>query len=136
MGFSSVFLSIDMLGHAFGINYRGNATYNTYVGSILSICIYILVMVRLVDRTTDLIDMRDPSVSSMTRPMFIEESIDFGDINLNDFRFNIGVFFKSGKTKEKIQIPDSIGKVFVEEGRNGVDDADRNKDTIEPYAAI
>ena len=70
MGFSSYLLSLDILGHGFSVNYRGNSTYNTYVGSILSICIFILVMVQLVDRTLDLVDMRDPSVSSMTRPMF------------------------------------------------------------------
>ena len=63
MGFGTFILSRDLLGHEFSVNYRGKTTYNTYVGSIISICIYVLVMVQLVDKVTDLVDMRDPSVS-------------------------------------------------------------------------
>ena len=57
MGFGTFLLSRDLLGHAFSLNYRGETTYNTYVGSVISICIYVLVMVQLVDKVIDLVDM-------------------------------------------------------------------------------
>ena len=40
-----ILLNRDMLGHDLSVNYRGNAKYNTFVGSIISLGIYTLVMV-------------------------------------------------------------------------------------------
>ena len=114
MGFGTFLLSKDLLGHGLTLNYRGNSTYNTYVGSILSICIYVLVMVQLIDKTTDLVDMRDPNVSSLTRPMLEAENTDFGDIMLEEFRFNLGVYFH-GKDRKPLEIPTDIGRIFVAE---------------------
>ena len=132
MGFGTFILSRDLLGHAHSINYRGSTTYNTYVGSILSICIYVLVLVQLVDKITDLVEMRDPTVSSLERPMFEEESIEFGDINLDEHRFNFGVYLKNGSSNEALEIPSSIGRILVGESAHGLDDAV----VIEPYEAI
>ena len=114
MGFGTFLLSRDLLGHKLLIKYRGNSTYNTYVGSVLSICIYVLVLVQLIQKTANLVDMRDPSVRSLRRPMFEEESTDFGDIMFKDFRFNLGVFFL-GKDDKVLEIPANIGRIFVKE---------------------
>ena len=76
-------------------------------------------MVQLIDKTTDLVDMRDPSVSSLKRPMLEQESTDFGDIVLEDFRFNLGVYFE-GKNGKPLDIPVNIGRIFIRENSSGI----------------
>ena len=38
--------------------------------------------------------MNDPSILNLERPIYQEESEEFGSINLDEKRFNFGVFFK------------------------------------------
>ena len=82
MGFSSFILRRDLLGHPVSINYKGESSYNTYFGSFLSIVIYALVLVQLVQRIIDLINMSDPNITIIERPVYEEESVNFGQLNL------------------------------------------------------
>ena len=75
-------------------------------------------MVQLIDKTTELVDMRDPSVSSLKRPMLEQESTDFGDIVFEDFRFNLGVYFE-GKNGKPLDIPVNIGRILFKEDLDG-----------------
>ena len=64
--------------------------------------------------------------------MFEEESNEFGDINLDEHRFNFGVYFQNDSSHEALEIPSSIGRILVGESAHGLDDAV----VIEPYEAI
>ena len=63
MGFGTFLLRRDILGHKISMNYRGNTSYNTYFGSLISIVIYILVLVQLFEKLFELVDMTDPNIT-------------------------------------------------------------------------
>ena len=47
MGFFGFLLGLDMMGHTFNISYKdGKSAYNTVLGTILSISIQVLVLIR------------------------------------------------------------------------------------------
>ena len=45
MGFASFLLGRDTMGHAFGVNYKGNGTYPTPLGAFISSSIQILALI-------------------------------------------------------------------------------------------
>ena len=89
--FKEFFLGRDILGHSISINYRGNTSYNTYLGALLTIGVQMLVLVQLVQKSIDLYSMEDPNVTIMSRPIYEEESNQL--YNFKDHRFDVGVAF-------------------------------------------
>ena len=47
--------------------------YATKLGALLSVCIQVLVVVTLVKKSIELIDMTDPSITLYSRPMYETE---------------------------------------------------------------
>ena len=45
--FSKMFESLDIYGHQIGVNYRGQGTYTTKLGALLSIATLVLSMINL-----------------------------------------------------------------------------------------
>ena len=81
------------------------------LGSFVSILIYTLVIVQLIQKSIDLVDMNDPSILSYERPIYIDEDKNLGDngsINLPDHMLHMGVLLKNHKGSV-IEIPESIG---------------------------
>ena len=54
--------------------------------------------------------MNDPSIQNLERPIYEEESEEFGNINLDENKFNIGVFFVD-TDNETMLIPENVGRV-------------------------
>ena len=55
-------LARDSIGHAFAITYKGSDQFPTLIGAILTILIKCLVIVQLVKKSIDLVEMSDPSI--------------------------------------------------------------------------
>ena len=62
MSLLNFFLGLDKLGHPFTVTYKGNETHPTKLGAIITITIQILVIIKLVNKTTELVSMNDPSI--------------------------------------------------------------------------
>ena len=103
----------DHLGTDISITYKGNGKFNTYLGSFVSLCIYCLVLMQLIEKLNGLFAMTDPTITILSRPIYEDENEEFGIINLNDYRFNFGVYFttKNAELKGSLLIPPSIGRV-------------------------
>ena len=54
--------------------------------------------------------MNDPSIQNLERPIYEEESEEFGTINLDENRFNIGVYFNDADNKSML-IPANVGRI-------------------------
>ena len=114
MGFLKFLLARDSLGHDISINYQGSDKYNTYLGSIISISIYMLVLVQLATKMVALINMTDPQISSLTRPIYNTEVDEFGNLTFVDHRFNFGIYLRPRNQdfeNSTITIPASLGRV-------------------------
>ena len=111
-------LSRDLLGRANSINFKGEDSYNTKVGAVLSIGILIIVLIQLIKNSVNLTDMRDPSILQYSRLIYESEASDLDEINLNEYQFNVGFYFVDPNNSTHIvQLPESIGR-FVTGVRN------------------
>ena len=73
MGLLSFLLGLDKLGHSLTVTYKGNETHPTILGAIFTITIQVLVIIKLVNKSTSLISMSDPSIQSYERPLYQDE---------------------------------------------------------------
>ena len=64
--------------------------------------------------------MTDPAVQSFKRPLYESEVNDFGLMNLNENRFNFGIFFWDKKTKKVFQVPEEIGTIVISQINTGL----------------
>ena len=111
MSFLKFFLSRDMLGHPITINYMGEDTYKTKMGASLSIVVQVMVLIFLTMKIIALIEMSDPQTSIQERPIYESELDEYGAINLNEQRFNLGVYFQDPIDSQYIQIPPEVGRI-------------------------
>ena len=64
MGFKSIVLWFDRFGYTQQLNYRGNQSFSTWCGSIISIFFYCLISYYLVDKSVKLLGKNDPEIKS------------------------------------------------------------------------
>ena len=60
--FAKFMLGRDRLGHPFSLNYGGSNTHKTWLGSILSIGINVLLLIILVQKNIEMVYMTDPDL--------------------------------------------------------------------------
>ena len=60
--FAKFLLGRDRLGHPFSLNYCGSDTHKTWLGSILSIGIIVLVLIVLAQKSIEMVYMTDPDL--------------------------------------------------------------------------
>ena len=111
MGFREFILARDAMGHSIGINYKGNGAHTTYVGSMVTLLIFIFVLVQLIFSLEDLTEMESPHILSFTRPIYQSENDKLGAINLDEYNFSFGVFFED--EKKPLYIPEEIGRMVT-----------------------
>lgn len=102
-----------MLGHPLSVNYQGKTTFNTKLGALVSIGVRVIVLAQMVQLAIAMFAMTDPTILSYARPLHESEVNDFGSMNLDEFRFNIGVVFTDGHDKDSqvVEIPTTVGRV-------------------------
>ena len=81
----------DQFSSPISVNYNGNDTYGTKLGGILTLGVQVVSFAFLVQTLIDLVQMNDPTINAYDRPIYAEEDTEWGSINLNDYRFNLGV---------------------------------------------
>ena len=59
--------SIDRLGHKFSLNYEGKDTYQTMLGTLLTIATTTLVGILFVNKITEVVQMNDPILQVYSR---------------------------------------------------------------------
>ena len=106
-------LARDTLGYPFQVFYKGKASHETIVGAIVSICIKVLVLTQLIQKTISLVNMTEPTIQSYVRPIYEHEANELGKLNLSENNFNFGVFFTSSGNPQPIEIPESVGRVIM-----------------------
>jgi len=57
--------------------------------------------------------MSDPLVRSYERPLYRHEVSEFGEINLNDNYFDVGVYFVSASHNGQMTVPESVGRTML-----------------------
>ena len=93
------------------MKYKGFEDYPTYIGGFCSIGIRVMVLIWLLIKVSEIVQMSDPDIISYSRVLYQEEVNDLGDINLADHMMDIGIYFTKGQKDEFVQIPKDIGRI-------------------------
>ena len=103
------------------MNYKGNDAYQTSLGALFSISVKVLTFVIFLIKTSELVKMSDPSVQLYSRPIYKEESDEFGEMNLHDYKVDLGIALLD-KKNGVIPLPDRFGRFmskFVGKDKEG-----------------
>ena len=122
---SNILMSRDRLGHPISVNYKGEDTHKTKIGALLSIGIQVMVIIFLIQRTIALVEMSDPTIVNQTRPIYEAEAEEFGQLELEDYHFNFGVFF-TDRHGDPLEIPPEVGRVIQDRRARGERDVESN----------
>ena len=96
-GISKALKSVDMYGHPINVNYRGENSYKTSYGGLLSLLTYFLTIIMVVRATEELVLMKDPSVKVDQKPLSYADREELAPMNVADydnFIFVLGVEIK------------------------------------------
>ena len=96
---------LDIFGHKVGVHYRGEDTYKTKLGGLLSLATYVLVLIQTINLVTDFVN-HTAQTENFVR--IKQDLIDQGEFNLNDLQFQLLIV----DTVKGIY-PESIGKWVV-----------------------
>ena len=112
---------IDAFGHEIRVNYKGEESFNTALGGMLTIVVKALTLAMLVMAVQEMIVMEDPTVSVIERSLSEEEQQKLYDTNASEYDFvlvlNIRVKNKSDYKAITTGIPPEIGTYRVRKGK-------------------
>ena len=110
--FSNLLLSRDALGSPVTLNFRGKDSNPTKLGGLLTIAVQALVLFTLVRRCISLFSMKDPSILSFTRPVYVEEMEEYGEMKFSDYQFSVGVHVRYRNEGEwrTLVLPEELGR--------------------------
>ena len=74
----------DSYGHPINLYYKGDEAYQTYLGGFLTFLAQILTFVLFIGAMEEIIEMKEPIVSSFERPMLLSERKDLGPLSLSE----------------------------------------------------
>ena len=66
---ASLVRSLDKFGHSIKVNYRGEESFNSFFGGVLTIVVYSLTLVMVISAIKEMIQMNDPILSEYSRPL-------------------------------------------------------------------
>ena len=72
--------------------------------------------------------MSDPTITNQTRPIYEHEAEEFGQLELEDYRFNFGVFFRD-RFGNSVDIPEGVGRIIQDRRSRGDRDIEPNIST-------
>ena len=62
----------DSFGHAVQLIYKGNETYNSLFGGIVTLMVQALTLIMVIQAVTELASMEDPLIINYPKPLTIE----------------------------------------------------------------
>ena len=116
------------MGFSFMLNYKGREKHQTYLGAFFSIIIKIIVLIVTVNKAIDLVNMNDPTITSLERPMLRNEIDEYGAINLQESLFTIGITVLNDDGS--YIVPSGIGRFILLTSDVGSDEDDIVTDLV------
>ena len=130
MKFLKLVRGVDAFGHDIKMNYKSEESYNSVLGGIITIGVYVLTLVLVVKAVTEIIYIQDPSLTEYTKPLTLEERADWVPLSHKDFNFMIGfattVFRADGKGQGEFGIPPELGAFFISQSHSSDKQMRRN----------
>ena len=79
--------SLDEFGHPMSLTYKGEFTYQTLVGGVLSIIMQILVAIMIINAAIEIYTVNEPTITSFERFIPLEDRIELGAFRFDDYGY-------------------------------------------------
>ena len=91
------------------LTYKGEETFQTSFGSLLSIAVRILTLIMAMNAAIEVVMMNEPKINSLARPLSESDRNEMGELNFADYSLYIGV--ESCVANSTARIPPEVGQM-------------------------
>lgn len=91
------------------LTYKGEETFQTSFGSLLSIAVRILTLIMAMSAAIEVVMMKEPKIKSLARPLSASDRNEMGELNFADYSLYIGV--ESYVANSTAKIPPEVGQI-------------------------
>ena len=77
--------SIDSFGHPIQVNYKGEETFKSQVGGLLSLLSLALTLVLVVRAVNEMVVMEEPTLTEFSKPLQMEDRKELVPVRFSDF---------------------------------------------------
>ena len=81
----------DSLGHPIRLLLRGEDSYRTICGGLVSIAIQIMTMILIYESLINIVFMDSPEIISFEKPMSVEDKKSLAPLHFNDYGYTIAM---------------------------------------------
>mmetsp|Transcript_19717 Transcript_19717/g.26670 ORF Transcript_19717/g.26670 Transcript_19717/m.26670 type:complete len:104 (+) Transcript_19717:9-320(+) len=85
---------IDAFGHKIAVNYKGEESYKSQLGGVLTILVYTLTLILVVKSGEEIVKMADPTLKEYSQPLTNSVRQELVPLNFADYGFVIGISFE------------------------------------------
>ena len=114
--FGRLLRHLDVFGHRVSLNYKGNETYTTVLGGVLSIIVYGLTLILAIRAMQEILMMDEPSLTEYEKPLSLSDRAELGPIRGNDYEFIFALIIEIedlATEEETFGIPPEVGKFRI-----------------------
>ena len=104
------------------MNYKGEYTFNTAIGGCITLCVYALTLVMIVNAVDEIVGMHDPTLREYQKPMSSSEEDQWLPFKPSDYGFKfmlLPMVFNLSRGTTTVGVPPEIGTLMIlNEGQN------------------
>lgn len=107
---------LDKFGSPINVNYKGQETYNTVLGGLCTLTVYVLSCVLILQASQEIIEMNDPIITDFSRPLPVSERENLVPINFDDYGliFGLSSLYFSKERPFGAPVPPSVGSWVIQ----------------------
>ena len=79
--------SLDEFGHPMSLTYKGEFTYQTLIGGVLSIIMQVLVAIMIINAVIEVYNVDEPTITSFERFIPLEDRNELGAFHFDDYSY-------------------------------------------------
>ena len=83
--------ALDVFGHAIKVNYKGQEAYNSVLGGIFTLIMYVLTIVLVIRSVEEIVLMRDPVLREYSKLLNPEDRAELIPVRLEAYDFVFGL---------------------------------------------
>lgn len=104
---------LDDFGHPIQVNYKGEETFQSLLGSVLTIVVQVLTVINIVRAIKEITLMQEPQIESYEVPISVEEQMQNKSVSFAEMQFYFGVIVtvESDAGDQSSRIPPELGEL-------------------------
>ena len=89
--FFNILRSFDDFGHPMSLTYKGEETFQTSLGGLLSIAVRVLTLIMAIKAAVEVFMMYEPKINSLAKPLSVDDRNEMGELLLSEHGLYLGL---------------------------------------------